>query len=314
MWRNKLKTGGFLCHALAKYRCFIIFDTETMGLKDYDKILQFSAILFEINNADFSFKEVDSINIYMNPGEDIPEKITKITGISNAFIFGAPKETETAPDIFSFLERGDFWMAYNAMFDYKKLVGMAARCGISMKARPIMDLLPMARDCFVDKELEDFKLETVAEYCVPDTSLTFHSAIDDVRASEAVFRECIRIYQDAILDSYQEEKKKTVHLNWASLSINPRQPSMQRIKLNLNDNRYGNIFWDLRKKCWDCKKDKYSRSLFEETDLINLENQFIRKYGWKYGNTDNIDVLTENWLKEYKAKEKEKKQKNAKSA
>lgn len=83
---------------------------------------------------------------------------------------------------------------------------------------------------------------------------------------------------------------------------------MQRIKLNLNDDRYGNIFWDLRNKCWDCKKDKYSRKLFQEIDLDNLETQFIKKYGSKYG-TSNMDQLADSWFKEYK--EKQKKQKTA---
>lgn len=305
MWRNKLKTASFLMHTLSSYKSFIIFDTETMGLKDFDKILQFSGILYEIDNEKLSFTEKETINLFINPREKIPKKITKITGISNEFICTEPDEEKVAPAILSFLEKADFWMAYNAMFDYKKILGMASRCQQQMEKRPVLDLLSMARDCYIG-EVEDFQLSTVAAYCAPEGDWVFHSAIDDVKASEAVFRSCIGIYQKSILDSYNAPKKRTAHLNWASLSINPKQPSMQRIKLNLNDDRYGNIFWDLRNKCWDCKKDKYSRELFHEIDLDNLESQFIKKYGPRYG-TSNIDQLTAFWLKEHREKQKSQK-------
>lgn len=306
-WRNKLKTAGFIMYVLSSYRTFVIFDTETMGLKDFDKILQFSGILYEIDNKNLSFTEKERVDFFINPREKIPKKITKITGISNEFICTEPDEEKVAPEIFSFLKKGDFWMAYNAMFDYKKIIGMASRCRQQIEKRPILDLLPMARDCYIG-EVDDFKLSTVAEYCNPEGDWVFHSALDDVRASAAVFRSCIGVYQQTILDSYDAPQKQMAHLNWASLSINPKQPSMQRIKLNLNDDRYGNIFWDLRNKCWDCKKDKYSRKLFQEIDLDNLETQFIKKYGSKYG-TSNMDQLADSWFKEYK--EKQKKQKTA---
>ena len=305
MWRNKLKTAGFLMHTLSSYKSFIIFDTETMGLKDFDKILQFSGVLYEIDNEKLTFTEKETINLFMNPREKIPKKITKITGISNEFICTEPDEEKVAPAILDFLGKADFWMAYNAIFDYTKIIGMASRCQQQVEKRPVLDLLPMVRDCYIG-EVDDFKLSTIAEYCHPEGDWTFHSAIDDVKASEIVFRSCIKVYQQAILDSYDDPKKRTVHLNWASLSINPKQPSMQRIKLNINDDRYGNIFWDLRNKCWDFKKDKYSRELFHEIDLDNLESQFIKKYGPRYG-TSNIDQLTTFWLKEYKEKQKSQK-------
>lgn len=286
---------------LSMYRSFILFDTETMGLKDYDKIIQFSGILYEINSQDFTFMEKDYLNIYINPEETVPKKITKITGLSNQFLDEEKPEADVAPRIFSFLEKADFLVAYNARFDYKKLAGMAKRTGLQMPKKPIMDLLPKVRDCLIG-EVEEFNLESVTTYCFPGEDLSFHDALDDVRASGLMMGYCVNQYQEAILASYDAPMKRKAHLNWASCSINPRQASQQRIKMNLDDNQFGNVFWDIRRKCWDSKKDKTSKKIFEEIDLPNLESQFLRKYG--HGCHD-MDAVAEEMFKRYKLKKKE---------
>lgn len=100
--------------------------------------------------------------------------------------------------------------------------------------------------------------------------------------------------------------KRTAHLNWASCNINTRAKSQQRIKLNIDEDLYGNIFWDIRKKRWDCKRDKKSTQLFAEINMTNLEEQVLHRYGHRY-NASNMDELGANWLREKKEKEKNKK-------
>ena len=272
MWRNKVKSGSSFFHLLSKFDSFIIFDTETMGLKEHDEILQFSGKLYTIQKENYSFTTKETIDLYIKPKKTIPKKIISLTGITNEFIADYPQEEDVVKEIFSFLNKADFSIAYNANFDRKKLEGMASRCGYFVQQMPkMLDLLPMVRDCFINEPVDNFKLETIVEYCRPDNDLTFHSSIEDVQASQYILEECIKIYKEAILYSYDEEKKQIAHLNWASPFINPKMPSMQRIRLNINDDRFGNIYWDIRKKGWDCKRDSFSRKLFKQVDLANLE-------------------------------------------
>ena len=94
---------------------------------------------------------------------------------------------------------------------------------------------------------------------------------------------------------YAQPFKRTAHLNWASCNINTRAKSQQRIKLNIDEDLYGNIFWDIPKKRWDCKRDKKSTQLFAEINMTNLEEQVLHRYGHRY-NASNMDELGANWL------------------
>ncbi|MCL2675525.1 MAG: exonuclease domain-containing protein [Firmicutes bacterium] len=111
---------------------FVIFDIETTGLdRINDKITEIGAV--RIKNGRLS----ETFSCFIDPQVPIPERITKLTGITDADVAGALLIGEALPDIFKFFdgavlvghnsESFDFpFLAHNALkekifFDNKRL-------------------------------------------------------------------------------------------------------------------------------------------------------------------------------------------------
>ena len=90
---------------------YIVFDTETTGLKDqFDHIIEIGALKY-INN-----ELVDEYDVLINPGIEIPEIITTITGITNEMIEHEKTIAEVLPEFIDFI--GDLpVICHNAPFD-----------------------------------------------------------------------------------------------------------------------------------------------------------------------------------------------------
>jgi DNA polymerase-3 subunit epsilon len=91
---------------------FTIIDIETTGnLYKYGKITEIA--LFQHNGQSIT----NSFSTLINPEIDIPNFITRLTGISNEMIKSAPKFYEVAKKIIEFTE-GRIFIAHNVNFDY----------------------------------------------------------------------------------------------------------------------------------------------------------------------------------------------------
>ena len=123
---------------------YIVLDFETTGLSArYDKIIEFGAV--KISQG----REVDRIDILVNPGIHIPEKITRITNISDEKVKDAPKIEEALPKIMEFC--GDsILVTHNASFDIAFL--NQARLDLGMKEidNGVVDTLQLSRYLFPD--------------------------------------------------------------------------------------------------------------------------------------------------------------------
>ena len=97
----------------------IIFDVETTGLPKpslvpLDKqpyIIEFGAL--RVVNG----KVTKKFNQLIDPGCKLPEKITKITGITDADLVGQPSFEVVLPDIIKLFRGADILIAHNAPFD-----------------------------------------------------------------------------------------------------------------------------------------------------------------------------------------------------
>ena len=123
---------------------YVVLDFETTGLSArYDKIIEFGAV--KISQG----REVDRIDILVNPGIHIPEKITRITNISDEKVKDAPKIEEALPKIMEFC--GDsILVTHNASFDIAFL--NQARLDLGMKEidNGVVDTLQLSRYLFPD--------------------------------------------------------------------------------------------------------------------------------------------------------------------
>ena len=78
-----------------------------------------------------------------------------------------------------------------------------------------------------------------------------------------------------------------------------------RIKLDLSEGSYGDIYWDVIGKAWSCKSTRMAKELFSATDMKNIEEQILRRYGWRYSASD-MESLAVNWGREKREKQKAK--------
>lgn len=279
-----MNKGGFIC----------VFDTETTGLDDYAKIIQFSAVRYKIEE-DFSLTECDYFDTYIDPGEPLDAKITEITGITDEMLKGKPTEEMLVDYILGYMNGCNLWSAYNQSFDLKKLEGMCVRTNREFVQKPSLDVLVMARDLIPKSVTGNHKLGTITKFLFPNDESQFHNSLEDVRATA----NCLEVFVKEYIKMPAEEEKTKRFLVWACLSESPYKYDV-RIKLNLaNAGELGDIYFDCVNLCWECKKTKAAEKLFNDTDMADLERQLLNKYGTKY-NAADIDTLAKNWQKEKK--------------
>lgn len=134
---------------------YCVFDIETTGLSPQScKITEIGAVIFK--NGEI----VDRFNTFTDPKVHIPENITKLTGITDDMVAGAPENAEA---VRSFLEfAGDrILVAHNASFDTSFIRKVAQDNEIEF-VNPYMDTVALSR--YANPELKHHKLDTLAEY------------------------------------------------------------------------------------------------------------------------------------------------------
>lgn len=151
---------------------FVVVDLETTGFSpDYCDITEIGAIRF-VNG-----EETGRYSTYVNPGQSIPEEITKLTGITNEKVANAPNPTKAINGLLDFIA-GDPLVGHNIPFDIG-FIQKHAPC-----YNPVAyDTLPMSRKGL--PSLSNHKLTTLKDYY--NISGISHSAIDDCKATALVF-------------------------------------------------------------------------------------------------------------------------------
>ena len=148
---------------------FVAFDIETTGLNARnDRMIEIGAVIFSGDRI------LNSFNTFVDPGCQIPEEITELTGIRNEDVHGAPDEREALAAFLAFA--GDRpLIAHNAHFDTGFMRESAKRSGLEF--HPVfLDTLTLSQALLTD--LKRFKLDTVSNHLnLP--KFNHHRATDD---------------------------------------------------------------------------------------------------------------------------------------
>lgn len=156
---------------------FIAFDLETTGLsRETDRITEIGAVRIR------GGKIVEEFDTFVNPGRDIPLKITELTGITNEMVKDAPLEGEALQSFFEFCGDAPL-VAHNANFDAGFTKAAAERCGMQFKYTYI-DSIPICRALYPD--LKSYKLDVVAKH-LQLPPFNHHRACDDARELGEIF-------------------------------------------------------------------------------------------------------------------------------
>jgi len=148
---------------------FVAFDLETTGLSpENDRITEIGAVIIKDG------KELDRFQTFVDPGKSIPYEVTKLTGIRDSDVKGAPKEAEAVGDFMKFVG-GRPIVAHNADFDTAFIANACERMGVEYDLTSL-DTLVMSQNLL--PELKKFTLDTVANY-LSLPAFNHHRASDD---------------------------------------------------------------------------------------------------------------------------------------
>ncbi len=148
---------------------FVAFDIETTGLNALnDRMTEIGAVIFSGGTI------LKSFNTFVDPEMPIPADITKLTGIRDSDVAGAPKEKKALQEFMAFA--GDRpLIAHNAHFDVGFMKAAANRNGIRFS--PVfLDTLALSQALL--PELKRFKLDIVSNH-LKLPAFNHHRASDD---------------------------------------------------------------------------------------------------------------------------------------
>ncbi len=157
---------------------FVAFDLETTGLSPQkDRITEIGAVRIR------GGKIAESFDLLVDPERPIPEKIVKLTGITDEMVAGQPKEEEAVSRFLTFCGGDAVLLAHNASFDTSFLRAAAQRHGLSFE-NAYIDTVPMCRAMLAG--IKNCKLDTVAKYLKLDP-FQHHRASDDATVLAKIF-------------------------------------------------------------------------------------------------------------------------------
>ena len=100
---------------------FVVVDTETTGVRaETDRLIEIAAVKLVGGEV------VDRFSSLINPERSIPQRITRLTGISTGMVFDQPPAAEVMPRFLAFLGEGIF-VAHNRTFDERFVNAELAR-------------------------------------------------------------------------------------------------------------------------------------------------------------------------------------------
>lgn len=142
---------------------YVVFDLETTGISTTeDSIIEISAIKVK------DHKPMEEFTTLVNPGTHIPAGATKVNGITDEMVKGAPRLEQVFPEFLSFIE-GEILVGHNIQsFDLPFLYRAAKELLIGEVDNDYVDTLYMARAC----------IPQLKRHRLTDISAHFHISIE----------------------------------------------------------------------------------------------------------------------------------------
>lgn len=160
---------------------FVVLDFETTGLDaEENTIIQIAAVKYK------NFEKVDEFFTYINPIEEIPAKITRITGITDEIVIDAPYLGEMLPKLVNFLD-SETIVAHNASFDMKFLLTNVHNHNLPYKKYRVIDTLSLARKHI--HTTNNHKLATLKRF-LNLNHLKSHDALHDCYVTAELYKYC----------------------------------------------------------------------------------------------------------------------------
>lgn len=226
---------------------YVALDLETTGLNPKrDRIIEIGAALVEEGTIK------DTFSTFVNPRSTLPEKVTEITGITEADILSAPALEEILVNLSDFI--GDrHLLGHSILFDYSFLKRAFVNAGRKFEKRGI-DTLKLSRRYL--PELPSKRLQDLCvHYGIPQRA---HRALEDAQAAHFLYRKLKADY-------YEEE-------------IFRPQPLLYKVKreARAGERQKERLLALLRKHTLSIPMEVDSMS---KNEVSRLTDQILAKYG-----------------------------------
>ena len=270
---------------LVKGRHIIFYDVETTGLKSKtSKILSLSAIKYKYEDS--LFKEIDRLDVFINPCLPIPEEASKVNGITNEKVKDEMDEWDTHEKIIRpFFGDNPILAGYNILkFDdlFMQLLWLRS-CGVELKPEAELDVLRMVQE---KMNLKSSTLENAAKELGADFGLSFHTSIDDVIATERVAELLLPMYYDADEPAKFRFKVYGCHYQYYS---------HKNERIYVHTYPKSSTYYDVYAKSWhsDCLEGFNLKDL--QTDVLRFmgvkdEKELVKleREKWEENSSENI--------------------------
>ncbi len=158
-----------------------IIDFETTGMSPDagDRATEVAVVLMEHGQV------VDRYQSLMNAGVRIPPFITRLTGITDAMVAGAPPAAAVMREAARFVGEGTPMVAHNAAFDRRFWVAELARAGLSgTPPHPFACTVRLARRLY--PELPSHRLGALVDHFQLPRTGRAHRALADAEMAAAL--------------------------------------------------------------------------------------------------------------------------------
>ena len=164
-------------------REYVTLDLETTGLEPKrDRIIEIGAV--KVSNG----VVIGEYTTLIDPQLEIPEQISKLTGISNDMVQGKPLIQKVIGEFLEFC--GDLpLLGHNILFDYSFVKHQAVNCGLEFEKEAV-DTLKIARAVLSD--LPSRSLQNLRQHFeIPQGDA--HRALEDARTTYHLYE---RLFQE----------------------------------------------------------------------------------------------------------------------
>ena len=174
-------------------KLFCVVDIE---LTDDKEIIQFSA-----TKLDENFREISSINYYIQPKKQVSTFVTELTGISNEMLHDKPFFEDVAHELFNYIKE-DILVCHGLPSDYVILKKRFHDVGIPYKARLSLDTVELSR-LFLPSQTS-YRLSDLSNSLALYTGDQYHNAAIDVMVTVKLLKEIARKISKLNIDNYKK--------------------------------------------------------------------------------------------------------------
>lgn len=172
----------------------VVFDLETTGFdSSINHIIEIGAVKV-INGA-----IIDRFSTFVNPGVQIPGRITELTSITDEDVKDAGSIEEILPEFLEFC-KDCVLVAHNASFDVGFIVAKSKMLGLKVDFT-VIDTVGLAR--YLLPNLSKYKLNLVAKELGISLE-NHHRAVDDAGATAEIFVKFIEMLKEKKITTLEE--------------------------------------------------------------------------------------------------------------